>query len=134
MGLSSRDPVCWLEKHTRRASMPSQVLRTAQSSCKVTTDFGYEFCFEAPNGSVKWYKVPWPGLPPTTQGTERSEQVSDKKGPTQQTTIQKRRVGCGGDVELRATTATQHVLLGSFRIRPSFFSKSDHFSFRIRLC
>mmetsp|Transcript_74972 Transcript_74972/g.194952 ORF Transcript_74972/g.194952 Transcript_74972/m.194952 type:complete len:1085 (+) Transcript_74972:172-3426(+) len=22
-----------------------------------TTDFGYEFCFEAPNGSVKWYKV-----------------------------------------------------------------------------
>lgn len=23
----------------------------------VTTDFGYEFCFEAPNGSVKWYKV-----------------------------------------------------------------------------
>lgn len=24
---------------------------------QVTTDFGYEFCFEAPNGSVKWYKV-----------------------------------------------------------------------------
>jgi len=22
-----------------------------------STDFGYEFCFEAPNGSVKWYKV-----------------------------------------------------------------------------
>ena len=24
---------------------------------QVTTDFGYEFCFEAPNGSVKWYKA-----------------------------------------------------------------------------
>ena len=24
---------------------------------EVTTDFGYEFCFEAPNGSVKWYKA-----------------------------------------------------------------------------
>ena len=27
------------------------------SLSEVTTDFGYEFCFEAPNGSVKWYKA-----------------------------------------------------------------------------
>ena len=31
--------------------------RFAPKRAQVTTDFGYEFCFEAPNGSVKWYKA-----------------------------------------------------------------------------
>ena len=35
-------------------SQHNQKLKVA---AEVTTDFGYEFCFEAPNGSVKWYKA-----------------------------------------------------------------------------
>ena len=27
------------------------------SLSKVNKEFGFEFCFEAPNGSVKWYKA-----------------------------------------------------------------------------
>ena len=35
----------------------SQHNQNFKVAAEVTTDFGYEFCFEAPNGSVKWYKA-----------------------------------------------------------------------------
>lgn len=42
------------DQDKRRAEGRSQVAARTEV---FTTDFGYEFCFEAPNGSVKWYKV-----------------------------------------------------------------------------
>ncbi|CAE8591678.1 unnamed protein product, partial [Polarella glacialis] len=40
----------------RRKEVQGSSEKTARTEV-FTTDFGYEFCFEAPNGSVKWYKV-----------------------------------------------------------------------------
>eukprot|EP00931_Biecheleriopsis_adriatica_P056113 TRINITY_DN33255_c0_g1_i1.p1 TRINITY_DN33255_c0_g1~~TRINITY_DN33255_c0_g1_i1.p1 ORF type:complete len:905 (+),score=192.47 TRINITY_DN33255_c0_g1_i1:59-2716(+) len=46
---------------TRKSSMqgPSEKVGATRSPevSETDFDFGYEFCFEAPNGSVKWYKV-----------------------------------------------------------------------------
>merc|ERR1719422_2475472 len=41
----------------RRKAQGAQSQKAGTGAGVFTTDFGYEFCFEAPNGSVKWYKV-----------------------------------------------------------------------------
>jgi len=52
----------WVKRKSIQSTQTTQTAQSTQDKAGVvtgvfSTNFGYEFCFEAPNGQVKWYKV-----------------------------------------------------------------------------